>query len=258
MNAHFSQAIVCTPAANFAEGLTTVALGAPDYALALTQHAHYCQVLEQCGLQLITLPADPRYPDSTFVEDTAILTGQGAILTLPGATSRRGEVARIRDALNRFEQIDEIVLPGLLDGGDICEAGSHFLIGLSARTNAEGAAQLAQILTRHGCTSAIIDIRNTPDILHLKSGIAYLGDNRMIAIDSLAGHPALAGYELVRVDAAEAYAANCIRVNDRVLIAAGFPRLAATLRDLGYTLVEVDMSEFRKMDGGLSCLSLRF
>jgi dimethylargininase len=132
------------------------------------------------------------------------------------------------------------------------------LIGISARTNAAGAAQLAQWLASQGYTADCIDIRSTPGILHLKSGIADLGDNRMVVIDALADHPALAGYELVRVDAAEAYAANCIRVNDRVLIAAGFPRLCARLRDLGYAVVEVAMSEFRKMDGGLSCLSLRF
>ena len=93
MDAHFTDAIVCPPAPNFADGLTTVDLGAPDYALALAQHAHYCQVLEECGLYLTMLPPDPRHPDSTFVEDTAILTDHGALLTLPGATSRSGEVA---------------------------------------------------------------------------------------------------------------------------------------------------------------------
>jgi dimethylargininase len=157
-----------------------------------------------------------------------------------------------------FEHLDKIEAPGMLDGGDICEAGNHFLIGVSARTNEEGASQLARILARQGYTSTVIDIRSTPGILHLKSGIAYLGDNRMAVIDALADHPALAGYAQVRVDAGEEYAANCIRVNDRVLIAAGFPRLATKLRELGYALVELDMSEFRKMDGGLSCLSLRF
>jgi dimethylargininase len=114
------------------------------------------------------------------------------------------------------------------------------------------------LLTRQGHKCDRIDIRRTPGILHLKSGIAYIGDNRMVAIDALAAHLALAGYDLVRVDAEEAYAANCLRVNDRLLFPAGFPRLAERLRGLGYTLVELDMSEFQKMDGGLSCLSLRF
>jgi dimethylargininase len=256
---HFTQAIVRLPAANFADGLTTVDLGQPDYACALEQHAAYCQALAGCGLQLTVLPADLRYPDSTFVEDAAILTARGALLARPGAPSRSGEVEAIRAALAAFYgQAACIEAPGTLDGGDICEAGNHFLIGVSARTNAEGAAQLADWLARQGCTCACIDIRSTPGILHLKSGLAYIGDNRLVVIDALADHPALAGYEQVRVDADEAYAANCVRVNDHLLLPAGNPRLAARLRDLGYTVVELEMSEFRKMDGGLSCLSLRF
>lgn len=259
MNPQFTQAIVCPPAANFAQGLTTLDLGAPDVALAREQHAHYCRALEECGLQLTRLPPDERYPDSTFVEDAAILTRSGAIVTLPGAPSRRGEVETIRQTLAHFyTELAAIRSPGVLDGGDICEAGDTVLIGVSARTNAEGADQLSRWLTRQGYTSACIDIRDTPGILHLKSGIAYLGDNRMVVIDALAEHPALQGFEHVRVAQEEAYAANCIRVNDRVLAPAGFPRLCTALRSLGYSVVELEMSEFQKMDGGLSCLSLRF
>lgn len=255
----FTRAIVCPPSPNFADGLTTVDFGVPDYGCALEQHAAYCRTLAACGLQLTTLPADSRFPDSTFVEDAAILTSHGAIVTLPGAASRSGEIETIRHALEKeYPQVAAIEAPGSLDGGDICEAGNHFLIGISARTNAEGSAQLARWLARQGCTSDCIDIRSTPGILHLKSGIAYLGDNRMVVIDALADHPALARYELVRVNSEEEYAANCIRVNDRLLLPAGYPRLAARLRSLGYALIELDMSEFRKMDGGLSCLSLRF
>ena len=259
MHAHFTDAIVCPPAPTFAQGLTTVDLGVPDYVLALAQHAHYCQALEACGLRLTVLPPDPRYPDSTFVEDTAILTENGALLTRPGAASRSGEVAAMCAALSRFfPTLTEITPPGTLDGGDICETDKNVLIGISERTNEAGAEQLAQWLAQQGYTATCIDIRTTPGILHLKSGLAYLGENRMIVIDALADHPALASYTRVRVDAVESYAANCIRVNDRVLIPAGFPRLRARLCELGYNVVEVDMSEFQKMDGGLSCLSLRF
>lgn len=259
MSTHFIRAIVCPPALNFAEGLTTVDLGVPDYALALAQHMAYCTALQQCGLELAYLPADTGYPDSTFVEDTAILTSNGAILTRPGASSRSGEVAAIGSALDAFyPELAAIEHPGMLDGGDICDADGHFLIGISARTNEDGAAQLSRWLARHGYTCACIDIRNTPGILHLKSGIAYIGDNRMVVIDALADHPALAGFELIRTDAAEAYAANCIRVNDWILAPAGYPKLVARLEGLGYSVLALDMSEFRKMDGGLSCLSLRF
>ena len=252
-------AIVCPPAHNFAEGLTTVDLGVPDYTCALAAHEQYCQALRECGVLVEYLDADPTYPDSTFVEDTAILTGNMAIFANPGAPSRAGEVAAVADALNSwFRSGDRIDDPGTLDGGDICDADAHFLIGVSARTNEAGAAQLSEILARQGYRCDCIDIRSTPGILHLKSGIAYIGDNRMVVIDALADHPALASYELIRVDPEEAYAANCVRIKDRVLFPAGYPRLAARLRGLGYTLVELDMTEFQKMDGGLSCLSLRF
>jgi dimethylargininase len=255
----FTRAIVRIPATNFAEGLTTVDLGVPDLDRALAQHAAYCRALAACGLALTYLPADEHYPDSTFVEDTAILTPQGAILARPGAESRSGEVQSMAATLHHFyPQIDRIAAPGTLDGGDICEAGSHFLIGISARTNKEGAAQLAAWLARGGYTCDCIDIRQVVGILHLKSGVAYLGDNRMVAIEALREHPALSAFDTVPVDADEAYAANCVRINDHLLLPAGYERLAARLRALGYKLIELEMSEFQKMDGGLSCLSLRF
>ena len=157
-----------------------------------------------------------------------------------------------------FPEFSGIAAPGTLDGGDVCEAEDHYFIGVSERTNEEGAGQLAAILAGMGATSAIVDIRGIPGILHLKSGIAYAGDGRIVAIDALAGHPALSSHEVVRVSSAENYAANCVRVNDRVLFAAGHPRLEASLRGMGYDLLPLEMSEFQKMDGGLSCLSLRF
>ncbi len=252
-------AIVRPPGPNFADGLTTVDLGVPVFEKALAEHERYCEALERCGLNLVRLPADTRHPDSTFVEDTAILTGRGAILTRPGAPSRAGEVASIEEALRRFfPQFDRIEAPGTVDGGDICEAGDHFFIGVSRRTNAEGARQLAAILGRHGYTSDCVDIRAVPGILHLKSGIAFLGEGRLVAIDALAGHAALAGRELVRVDPSEGYAANCVRVNETVLVAAGFPKVEAAIRRLDYATTALPMTEFEKMDGGLSCLSLRF
>jgi len=259
----FTKAIVRLPASNFADGLTTVSLGKPDFATTIIQHQRYCEALRECGLALTHLDADPRYPDSTFVEDVAVLTEHGAIMTRPGADSRAGEVDAMRTVLPAFyPTLAEIVAPGTLDGGDICEAGDHFVIGISLRTNEEGARQLAAWLEKLGCTTSLVDIRNTPGILHLKSGITYLGDGaddkRMVVIDALAGEPALQRFDLVRVASSEDYAANCIRVNRHVLMASGFPILEAALRQLGYAVITLDMSEYQKMDGGLSCLSLRF
>lgn len=256
------KAIVRPPSANFAEGLTTVHLGTPNYARALEQHEAYCSALEQCGLELVRLEARERYPDSTFVEDTAVVTEQCAILTRPGAPSRSGEVANIRKVLAQFySELHFIREPGALDGGDVCEAGgnsAHFFIGISERTNEDGAKQLAQLLAQAAYTSTLIDIRGTSGILHLKSGLAYLGDNRLAVIQALAEREEFGGYELICVKAGEEYAANCVRVNDRLLVAAGYPVFEATLRNCGYQTIALEMTEFQKMDGGLSCLSLRF
>ncbi|MEO8091022.1 MAG: arginine deiminase family protein, partial [Gemmatimonadales bacterium] len=156
----FTHAIVRPPAANFADGITASDLGPPVLALALEQHEAYCRALERLGLSLERLPPDPCFPDSTFVEDAAIVTGKGAILTRPGAPSRAGEVAALGDALGRwFPELDRITSPGSLDGGDVCEAGRHFFIGVSQRTNPEGAAQLAAWLAKRGFGSSVIDIR---------------------------------------------------------------------------------------------------
>jgi dimethylargininase len=145
-----------------------------------------------------------------------------------------------------------------LDGGDICEAEDRFLIGLSHRTNEEGARQLAAHLGGLGYSSSTIDVRGMTTILHLKSGISYIGENTLVVMEEMAGNEAFRGYELIRVGEEESYAANCVRVNDRVLVAAGFPKLTAELRARGFEPLALDMSEFRRMDGGLSCLSLRF
>jgi dimethylargininase len=253
----FKHAIVRIPGENFAQGLTTAQLGAPVYDQVLQQHARYCDALRACGLALTTLEVDPDHPDSTFVEDTAVLTAHSAILTRPGARSREGEVAAIRQAVSRFFPTTlAIEAPGTVDGGDICEAESHFFLGLSQRTNEEGIRQLAEHLARQGYTSSVIDVRGMNCILHLKSGVSYIGDNTLVVMEEMAG--LFAGYELIHVAEKESYAANCIRVNERVLVAAGYPRLTEELSARGFHPLELEMSEFRKMDGGLSCLSLRF
>jgi len=255
----FTKAIVRPPAPNFSEGLTRFDLGPPNYELAMAQHEAYCLALEQCGLTLTRLEPDPLYPDSAFVEDTAVLTDKCAVLTRPGAPSRAGEVARIKGALAQFyPSLLSIQPPGTVDGGDVCEAGDHFFIGISERTNEDGARQLAELLTPFGYSSAFVDIRGLDGILHLKSGIAWLGDQRLVVSGGLPARTEFSKYDLVRANAGEAYAANCVRVNDHVLVASGYPILEGKLRGLGYQTIALDMTEFQKMDGGLSCLSLRF
>jgi dimethylargininase len=260
---HFTRAIVRPPARNFAAGLSSAVLGPPDVDRALEQHAGYVRALHSCGLEVTCLEPDAAHPDATFVEDTAIVTGRGAILTRPGAPSREGEVRSMALCLqNFFAHLPAIAAPGTVDGGDICEADGHFLIGVSARTNEQGARQLAEHLGRLGYASSLIDIGANPALLHLKSGIAYLGDDLWVMDGSIQDDVrSQSGIELrdpVLVSPAEAYAANCVRVNDAILIAAGYPDASAALERRGCRLVHLEMSEFRKMDGGLSCLSLRF
>lgn len=267
----FANAVVRPPAPNFAEGLTTAGLGAPDYQRALKQHEAYCAALEKCGLTLIRLDPDPNYPDSCFVEDTAVIIPEfafrrdrvpmptQAVVARPGAGSRLGEAVHMNSALRQivpgFVQIQP---PGTLDGGDVCEAGEHYFIGVSARTNENGAEQLAQFVTAHGYTAGFIDIRGSDSLLHLKSGLAYLGDNRVVVSEALAGLKELEDYEVVPVPPGAEYAANCVRVNEYVLVAAGYEDFEQRLSRLGYRILGLDMSEFQKMDGGLSCLSLRW
>ncbi len=255
----FTRAIVRPPGRNFAGGLTTSGLGPPDLDRAVSQHRAYVETLRLCGFEVIQLPADEMHPDSTFVEDTAVLAGSGAMITRPGAVSRRGETAAILAALRLFfPQPASIQSPGTLDGGDVCAAGDTVFIGLSERTNETGARQLAAWLEGLGFEVRLVDIRGTAGLLHLKSGLAFLGEGRLAVVTALSGRPELSGFEEVRVPAGEEYAANCLRINDLYIAPAGFPGVSTALRGLGRDVIEVEMSEFRKMDGGLSCLSLRF
>jgi dimethylargininase len=259
MSWKFKHALVRPPSGSYAQGLTSAGQGPPDLNMAHAQHAAYCDALRRCGLAVRALPPDEGFPDGTFVEDTAILADRVAIVTLPGAPTRVGEVASISVALGELSgDMQRIVAPGSVDGGDICQAEEHFFIGLSARTNDAGARQLADILQARGYTASTIDIRTNRKLLHLKSGIAYLGDGCLALCSDFPEVPDFSGYQAIRTVAAEDYAANCVRINQHVLIAAGYPRFADALRHLGLSTLALDMSEFRKMDGGLSCLSLRF
>jgi dimethylargininase len=181
------------------------------------------------------------------------------MMTRPGAASRVGEVDSIREVLaGWFPRIHSIDHPGTLDGGDVCEADDHFFIGISKRTNEAGATQLADFLAELDFSSSLIDIRNLSNILHLKSGLSYLGTRRLALIDELAHCNEFRAYEAVAVSAVEEYAANCLLINNRMFVAKGFPVFEKQLCDLGYDTIALEMSEFRKMDGGLSCLSIRF
>lgn len=247
------RAIVRKPGHNFADGITPGDWGKPNYSLALKQHDAYCRVLKKCGLELIVLEADPIYPDGCFVEDTAIVTEECAIITRPGAEVRRGEEDIIREIISGYKKIESIQAPGTVDGGDILRVENHFYIGLSNRTNQKGAHQLQTILNQYGYSSSFIPVGY---ILHLKSGVSYIGQQRVLSISSFTSF--FEDYEVIQVDDHESYAANCITVHGHLLLPKGFHGVKSKLEKIAYSVLEIDMSEFQKMDGGLTCLSIIF
>ncbi len=249
----YSKAIVRRPGWNFAGGITTATLGQPDYKKALEQHQAYCDALKACGVEVTVLEADERYPDGCFVEDTAVVTAEAAIITRPGALSRQGEEETVAKVLSQYMRLERIAAPGTLDGGDILREENHFYIGLSDRTNREGARQLAHILSGYGYTSSEVEVRAG---LHLKSDIGYIGNGNFVATEEYS-RLAKSGSSIVPAEH-ERYAANTLCINGTVLLARGFPGVCREVARLGYEIIELDTSEFRKMDGALTCLSLLF
>ena len=252
----FRNVIVRRPCPSVIKGLTSGSLGPPDYKRALEQHAGYVEALRNTGLNVKVLEEDDLYPDSTFIEDVAICTSEFAVITNPGAESRRGETRGIRLVLQEFyDTIVEITHPGTLEAGDVMMTGNHFFIGISSRTNIHGVKQLIQILEKHGMTGSAISLKK---MLHLKSGASYLENNNMLVCGELAACRDLERFNRIIVDPGESYAANSLWINGTVLVPAGFPKTRRKIENAGYTAITLDVSEFRKVDGGLSCLSLRF
>lgn len=252
----FTKAVTRTPCERMLNGLTSASLGLPNYSLALEQHADYVCALRECGLEVECLEADNQFPDSTFIEDTALVTADWAIITRPGASSRRDETIAVqRHLATHFAETHAIEAPGTLDAGDVMMVGTHFFIGLSERTNRAGAEQLIEMLQARSCSGVAVSMR---EMLHLKTGLSYLEDNRLLVCGEFIGNPLFEQFDCIVVDPAEAYAANSVWVNGTVLVPAGNPVTAAAIAASGYRIRLIDVSEFRKLDGGLSCLSLRF
>jgi len=253
-----THALVRPPCDSYASGLTQSTEGPPDPGLARGQHAAYCQAFRDLGVSVTTLPDAPEHPDGTFVEDTALCLADRCIITRPGAPSRRGECASVEPALRRlYQKVMLIEAPGTVDGGDVCVAEDLMFIGLSARTNEAGADQLCSLARNAGLTPHIIDIRGRQDLLHLKSGINYLGEGLFLLCPDTPAVAAIDRHQCLVTEPDEAYAANALAVNGTVLVAGGYPRLAAALAARGRRVKTMQVSEFRKMDGGLTCLSLR-
>lgn len=252
----FKNALVRKPCKNLIGGLTTANLGLPDYQRALEQHAQYIAAIKSCGLNVTVLNADESFPDSTFIEDTALLTPDCAIITRPGATSRQGETTAVQHSLAQFyDHIETITAPGTIEAGDIMMVDNHFYIGLSQRTHNAGALQMSAILQRYGYSASTVELQH---VLHLKTGVSYLENGKLLACGEFVQHPAFEKFTILQVPAEESYAANSLWINGAVLVPAGFPKTKLMLEAAGYKTIAVNVSEFQKLDGGLSCLSLRF
>lgn len=253
----FKNIIVRTPCSQVTEGITSASLGKPDYHKALEQHKAYIAALESLGLNVTVLPADEEYPDSCFVEDVAVLAEKCAIITNPGAPTRKGEITSMIPVIESFypQGVERITAPGTLEGGDVMRVGDCFYVGRSARTNAEGIRQFGEILAKYGYECKEVTLE---EVLHLKTGVNYIENNNMLVSGEFISKPEFEKYNKIVIPEEEAYAANCIWINGTVIVPANFPRVKALIEEAGYPVITVDTSEFRKIDGGLSCLSLRF
>lgn len=255
----FKNVIVRRPSKSMVNGITSSPeLGKPDYELALKQHDAYIDALGACGVKVTVLEALEEYPDSCFVEDTAVLTPKCAIITNPGALSRRGESALMVETIRKFyrdDQIENITSPGTIEGGDVMMVGNHFYVGLSARTNEDGYKQFKEALEKYGHTCSLVPLEK---VLHLKTGVNYIENNNMLVAGEFIEKEDFKSFNKIIVPENEAYGANCIWVNGKVIVPKGYPTVEKCIRELGYDVILIDTSEYRKLDGGLSCLSLRF
>lgn len=252
----FTHAIARKPGQNFVQGITTaVNEESPRYDILVNQHEEYIAALESMGIEVILLDALPDHPDAYFVEDTAVVAAEVAIITNPGADARKGEEATIAPVLAQYRKTEKIRSPGTADGGDVLQVGKHFFIGVSERTNHDGAGQLSQILKSYGYTCAIVAVGEG---LHFKSSVNYVGKNTLLITEDFTGNDQLKGYDTIVVNSEESYAANTLFINDHLLVPQGYPDTRKKLEVLGFKIIELDTSEVRKMDGGLTCMSIRF
>lgn len=244
------RAFVRPPGDSFAAAISSA--GATiDVSVAREQHAAYCAALRAAGVAVEELPPSEDFPDSCFMQDPALVIAGRAVIARPGAASRQGEEKLIAPLLRERFPTAEIVAPGTLEGGDVLVLSDRVYVGRSDRTNAEGIAQLRAAL-------APLPVEEIPvvGLLHLLSGVTYLGRNTLLAVESMAGRPEFASMKALTVPDEEAYACNALGLGDTVIAPAGYPRTLALLGGHGFRVLPVPVSEFAKADGGVTCLSL--
>ena len=253
----FSHAIVRRPGRDIVNGLRAVDTGAPDLDLFELHHDDYIAALKSTGAEVIVLEPLDWFPDAVFVEDAALCLREGAVALRPGAPSRLGEVAAIVPVLSRFyTEVHRIQGSGHVDGGDILTTETEILVGLSSRTDQAGIEELDGIVGQWGYRLRVV---HTPsEILHFKTDCALLDEDTVLCTERLASTGCFDGYRVILATPGEEACANAVRFNELVLMPSGFPATARVLKDAGYAVRSIGNSEAAKLDGGMSCLSLRF
>ena len=253
----FTRALVRRPASNFAEGITASAhLGAPNYARALEQYECYVSALRACDLDVTELPADERFPDGHFVEDPIVIFHDLAFVCRSGAPSRENESASLLPHLAGL-RIFQAPPAARIDGGDVLICADRVLVGLSGRTNVAGVAALTEAL-RAVTPDILVQVMSFGGVLHLKSGLTELAPGVLIRDPALRADADLSWARVISLPPEEGFAADVMPVNETLFVAAGCPAAYAAACEFHDQVVALDMSEFRKMDGGLTCLSLRY
>lgn len=255
---NFTHAITRRPSASITGGLRAVDTGTPDLARMQAHHDAYIAALKATGATVIDLPPLDAFPDSVFVEDTALCLAEGAVILRPGAPSRLGEAAEMAPHLRAlYRRVVEISgTDSFIEGGDILVTETEILVGRSARTNAAGIAALTRLVTPWG--HSVREVLTPPGVLHFKTDCSLLDADTILSTKRLSASGCFAGYHVLDVPDGEEAAANTIRFNDVVLMPAGFPKTRETLGKAGFQVREIGNSECAKLDGGMSCLSLRF
>ena len=253
----FTHAITRAPSQSAVHGLRAVDIGAPDLQLMQQHHADYIKALKSTGVDVLELPALEAYPDGVFVEDTALCLQEGAIIMRPGAPTRLGEAQEMAPHLSSFyDDVRVMEAPAFIEGGDILTTESEILVGTSARTNREAVEALQHLVIDWGYKVRLVE---TPKgVLHFKTDCSLIDEETVLSTKRLAASGCFEAYRIIHTAEGEEAAANAIRFNELVIMPAGFPRTADILRDAGYKLVEIGNTEAAKLDGGMSCLSLRF
>lgn len=223
-----------------------------DYTLALAQHKKYCEVLTEFGLDVIVLPPEDDYPDSCFVEDMVIVHGNKVAIARSAKESRQGEETSIEEVLKDYKQTRRIENPGSIEGGDVVHLDDSLISGLTQRTNIDGINQTASWL------GVRIDIIEDPSIIHLKSYVTYVGADTFVTTKRFLDHPLLADYSKIIIPDHEAYAANTLTISNVVLVSERHIESTRLLKDAGFDVVPIDLSEFEKCEGALTCLSIIF